>query len=388
MDIVRNRYGLGLILTVFLLMLVACGGGGQQVAPTATPRPPQLLMVFHPPAPLEDPAAAQAFADDVQERIGITMEVRIVDSPGAALDAICNPDVDLPVAAWLDGLTYIAAEARECGRPFIQVARTSDSAADTVENWLVSVNEAAELNGGDADILPDDESVAADETPEANATATPEPSATPEPTVTPEPTIDATGGDEATIDPDVEAGADLVTGIAGEIVVFRGLGTTNLSVVSDRNFCRLSIGDLYSWLLPNLAVATVNIDLLRSTADVIDFPDIPSMLTAVSEGDCAMTGIAAGTLDVLGDEAPPSLTVAHSTPPIAFGVLIYTLDMPLNQRLALDKTLLEMAEESDGAALLRPLLGQDALVAAQASDFDDLRQYINATGLDFAELGD
>lgn len=67
--------------------------------------------------------AASRFADALSAEAGLVVDVVLVDTPAAALSALCASTPEQVAAAWLDGITYQAALALECGVPVLQVER-------------------------------------------------------------------------------------------------------------------------------------------------------------------------------------------------------------------------------------------------------------------------
>jgi hypothetical protein len=94
---------------------------------------------------------------------------------------------------------------------------------------------------------------------------------------------------------------EVETGASGQIIINRSLGSTELSAIEGRTFCRLGSDDFYSWLLPLLVLKTEGIDLLTETEAVVDYEDIPALITAVSEGECDAAGIPEDALTAYED---------------------------------------------------------------------------------------
>lgn len=385
---------LTLTLLALLTALAACGAQTPEaVGPPPLPDP-VLLMFLHAPATEgdsatdEQAAAVERLRRALYDRTSLSIDVRLVPRPADALAGLCASDADLPAVAWLDGLTYAAAEARLCGQPSLAVARQPENAlppllaAVSAVAPLPTLDPALDADGdgvpdapteaapdeaadpGDDAADADDESVEAEPTTEEAAADADAP--TPEPTATPEP------------------GAPL-TGHAGLIIVNPRVGSRDLSAIVGRTFCRLGYDDLYSWLLPTLSFRARNIDLLRD-ATIRDLPDVPALVAAVAAGDCTMAGVPAGALEALGQA--DAVRLAAESAPLPYGVLVYGPEVQLGVRLALDEALLALGNSAADAALLRPLLAQDALVRATPDDFAALRDFLTAARLDLARLGE
>lgn len=269
--------------------------GGAETEPTAE--------AVEAPIEIDYPAAEDALERAIHDQTGLSVDVQIVERSADALSALCGQAAsDLPTIAWLDGLVYMAAVARECGHPSLQISRGE------------------------------------------------------------------------------------TTGQAGQIIVDSSLGTTSLTAIASRTYCRLGYADLYSWLLPSVALETVSIDLTQD-AEVVDYADLPALLNAVVDGECTMTGIAEGTLERLGVD-PSDVGISMTTPPLPYGVLVFAPEVELGVRLGMERVLTELSETPEGAALLLPFLGQDALLPVTQDDFADLSGFLGDSGTDLVQLGE
>lgn len=382
------------------LLLTACGAQGEPTPSGPPPLPdPVLVMYVLPPAPLEDESAVERVERALYDRTALSVDIRLVERAGELLEGICSSTLELPALAWMSGLSYIAAEARECGQPALQIARRPE----TMLPLLVAATSSVTVDAAGIEISTEETPESPAE-PEADATAEatedPASEATLEPTD--EPTLEATETSDATPEADTDGTEEVdtetpteeatpepiagepQTGMAGQIIVYPRLGTTDLSAIVGRTFCRLGYDDLYSWLLPTLIFSTRNIDLLEDST-VINVATVPALVEAVASGECTMAGVAEGVLESL--EMTDSVRVATTSQPLPHGVLVYAPEVQLGVRLTMDETLLEMAEDPDAAALWKPLLNQDAMLKAAPQDFDPLRDFLEATRLDFARLG-
>ena len=141
-----RTYSRLLLLAVLLaLSLVACrevrDGGPTSVptlthtpistalplVPTAIPAGTQdnpLQMVILPFGPMEEARELETdFEESILEMSGVAVDVVLVDRHAEALAALCNSGGESVSAAWLDGITYTAAMAQNCGTPVRQVRR-------------------------------------------------------------------------------------------------------------------------------------------------------------------------------------------------------------------------------------------------------------------------
>lgn len=338
---------------MLLLLLAACGGQGEEVVvPTETPQPPILTMLV-PPSEDEDEAELDALESEVRQRTGLVIDVQRMTRYADALRAVCNSG-EMMTIAWLDGMTTAAALAQNCGQPSLQIARSAE-----------------------VQIVNEDGTLAATE--EADASATDE--ATPTEAIEPTPTeaVEADATEEAdTIT------VDALTGLPGVIVVNSEFGSTDLSLIQTRTFCRLDATDFYSWLLPVLVFKAANIDLTGENVTVVDYDDNGDLLDAVSSGDCAMAGVSQQVVDA---GLPDNVTIAQTTIPIPFNVLVYPTQAEGGVRQTLNDTLLAIASDPDSAEVLSPLLNQAALLPVSTENFADLQGLIASAGVDLADLG-
>lgn len=143
-------------MIVCLLGLAACREQGAQSGPavaatlTPTPRstplpavptviPPgdegnAIRMVIRPLGPAADArSAASDFEAAVLDRSGVVIEVQLVDRYAEGLAALCESAGGRVSVAWLNGPTYVAARAQNCGFPALQVERGTRSQRATGE---------------------------------------------------------------------------------------------------------------------------------------------------------------------------------------------------------------------------------------------------------------
>jgi hypothetical protein len=322
----KKQYSL-LSTLIFLLILTGCAPQEEVVIPTDTPQPPVLTILF---AAEGDATALEA---ELLRRTGLVIDVQTVAKSTDALKALCgvNP---VPVAAWLDGITFAVATAQNCGVPALQVAR--------------------EAQGVETVIVPTEEAEVTDETPEAVSTAETLP-------------------------------GNFLTGQAGAIVVKRDLGVTELNAIVDRVFCRLGVTDFYSWLLPTLLFEAAGIDLTADNVTIVEYDDQGEMLEAVAAGDCTMAGVSQTVVD---SGLPEGVHLAQTTVNFPYSVLLYPPEFDSGTSQTVNDGLLAIAADPQTAPLLTPLLDQSALLPAAPEDFTELSDFLASTGLDFEQLGE
>ncbi len=401
-----------------LVFTAACGGEvetGPVVQPTLPLPPPDLAMLVVPlpvadaaalpqPEATQDPAPDTAAAPDtglspsdalaraLYDRTGLSIDIRVVPRSADALTAFCGADGEPPTVAWLDGLSFGLSQLRQCGDPLLRVARQPDNPLNAAD---IAPDESARAIATARVALPTAVPTLEPTTdPDADPDAAPTAAPTETPTETPAATETPTETPDAEVAPDTDApdadapdAAAPSTGMEGVLLVSARLGNTALSVVRGRTFCRLGLGDFYSELLPTLLLSEAGVSISEADA-IVDYPDVPALVEALAAGDCAMSGLSLSTWDALSADQQQGVRVAAATDvDLPYGVLVVPLDVELGVRLALDATLQEMAADPNSAALLRPLLGQDALIAVEAGDFDALADFLQRTGLDFITLG-
>lgn len=337
------------LMILGVLLLAGCGGEQQAAGPdisapaatvspvVATPVPAgeqanPLRLVFVP----QQGSFAQAQAQEEEleaaiiEATNVTVDVVLLESEADALGALCNPQPDRISAAWLGGFPYAAALAQNCGTPAIKVLRD------------LHIEVAAALAADDED--------------------------------------------------EEEEEAPLAAGIPGLIVLSRTLGTGDFTALNGRTFCRLGFDDFYSWLLPSVVLSGRGVTVPDRLGEVVDYDDVALLVAAVGSGDCAGAGISQYDLDEIAavDDTPVNdLRVVDNltSPPVPFAVLLVPPDVQPGIRLSLLEGLLALAADPDGAELLRPYLGQDALAAIEAGDFADFTDFLAGLGLDLVQLG-
>ena len=125
---------------------------------------------------------------------------------------------------------------------------------------------------------------------------------------------------------------------------------------------------------------------LSDLDSITDYEDTDALLNAVAEGDCDATGIPEGTLDD-ADDVRDEIDIVETTIAFPYGVLMYPIEVPLGIRLTLTDALISLAQDADDAETMQTLLGQEALERVDANDFVEFQNFMNSTGLDFAQLG-
>ena len=131
------------------------------VTPVSTPLPPVATAV--PPGAEENPiqmivvpvtsssSAANNAAEIVQaalvEQTGLTIEVVVAENNAEAFGALCESSGGTVHIAWVDGMTYTAADAEGCGTPSLMVERGTGRTAKTGEVVQILVNSDSAISG-------------------------------------------------------------------------------------------------------------------------------------------------------------------------------------------------------------------------------------------------
>lgn len=181
----------------------------------------------------------------------------------------------------------------------------------------------------------------------------------------------------------------LESGEPGVIILNRNVGNTQLSVLNSRTFCRFSVDDFYSWLLPLMVFRANNVDPTNFEA-IVDYDDAQDMVEAVASGECTGAGLSGLVYsDIVDDEEELSddISVAFGSPPIPYAVLMYPVEMQLGIRVSLTEGLRQLAGDDDDSELLRLFLGQDKLQSVELADFTEYNTFLDEVGLDFSILG-
>ena len=182
---------------------------------------------------------------------------------------------------------------------------------------------------------------------------------------------------------------DLINGESGLIILNRNRGTTQLSVLNSRTFCRLSVNDFFSWLLPLMIFRANNIDPANFEA-IIDFDNEEGLVKAVAEGECTGAGLSTVVYnDIIedNDELAESINLAFESPPIPHAVLMYPVEMQLGIRVSLTEGVEQLADDDSDSELLSLFLGQDDLQRFIIDEFAEYNAFLEEVGLDFSILG-
>lgn len=210
-------------LSLFAVLVGACGGRPAATAtpaPTATPTPISAPL---PPVPTVAPFGTEdrpyriffvpppdsgESGRGVEEALlslsGFTFRAEIVTSQAEVLAALCG---DTPAFGWVDGWTMLAGIARGCARPLLNIERLD--------------------------------------------------------------------------------GNRRTTGFAAQIIVGAGQGVADVNGLRGRDFCRLNDQDVFGWVLPALSLRAAKFDPFLDFRTVRRVPDTTTLLREVAAGNCA-----------------------------------------------------------------------------------------------------
>ena len=156
-----------LVLLAAVMVLAGCRREAPVVlAPTATmtprstPLPPVAtdvpigaegnpIKVVIVPQTSESTARASATVVEaaLKEATGLSIELTLATRDAEALGALCSSSVGTAALAWLDGITYAAAFARQCGTAALEVERGTGRDAETGGIVQLVTNKKLEITG-------------------------------------------------------------------------------------------------------------------------------------------------------------------------------------------------------------------------------------------------
>lgn len=151
------------------------------------------------------------------------------------------------------------------------------------------------------------------------------------------------------------------------------------------DFCRLSLEDQYTWLLPSLILRAggVTPDELRSISDM---ETIDALVEAVAAGECDAAGLTAAQFEESAAGAVrTAIRTLNETVEVPISVLVYPLEVPLGARTAVNEALLDLAAGRGDA--LETLLRGDDLARADEDTLLAFEDFVRSAGLDFAVIG-
>lgn len=208
------------------------------------------------------------------------------------------------------------------------------------------------------------------------------------------------------------------TGEAGVLVINAEFAEDGLSAALEENFCRLSVNDFYSWLVPMMLFGVEEIDP-ASIADINEYEDNDALVAALASGECAAIGMSETAWEEYldADDALSEATVVvatsaefpHHIMAFPFGADLEVINDIIAALLQIDaasgRSELESEEAeataeatSDPEATEAPeieideddltaLFGEGYFIPASSGDFSILDNFLESTGLNFAQIG-
>ncbi|GAB4571858.1 MAG: hypothetical protein Kow0077_09610 [Anaerolineae bacterium] len=200
------------------------------------------------------------------------------------------------------------------------------------------------------------------------------------------------------VDPSLQIRRGGITGVQAELLINSDLvgqqpGPEDVASIAGRAFCRLNADDAVSWVIASLMLYQGGVHPLYDLQRIVEVESYDALVEAIYNRQCLAGAVPAGYLEADLDPDVADLEgltervlVVAESPVFPLGVMVYPDTVPLHIRLALTDTLLRMAAERD--PVLVDVLGPVSLQRVAADDFADLRDFAEATGLDFAALGE
>lgn len=363
-----------LLGAIFLLLTLAACGGNVEPTPTVPPRPtatplstplPDVATAipagFNEDNPLRlviVPADENAAEDLVAEleaqlagRTDLALEVELADSQPEALAAVCNSSSGAVTAAWVDGLTFAAAVAEECGVPALQIQRGTERRPETGEAGVLLFNTEATGEGATLDIVPDNTFCRTRYTDLYSW-------------VVPTMMLRGAGFDITDLN-DIDERADydeLVAGVSTGTCVVIGLPERTWEAYVDDD----------SSLEETVTVAATSAEIPYGVL-VVPFA---ASLDAINQLTEALLAI-----DVLFGDAEPAQPTATPESEETEAV------EPTSAAHGIPEGTPEVSDESELEGQLAAFFGEGVLVRVDTSDFADFNEFLASTGMNFGQLG-
>lgn len=180
---------------------------------------------------------------------------------------------------------------------------------------------------------------------------------------------------------------------AGVVLIARTIESNALADGVQGVFCRLGFEDWYSWVLPSLVLRSERV-LLGNIREIRDFATRDEWLKALRDGVCAMTGMSASEYDAFLDESDAltnRMRLNTRTVDMPARVLFLPMTLPLAKRDALVQALLDSVRTPSNtgteATMVSAFWGE-GVRRYDARDWADFATFLQATGIDFAGLGE
>jgi hypothetical protein len=185
------------------------------------------------------------------------------------------------------------------------------------------------------------------------------------------------------------AGRTASTGVGVRLIANRALNLQEVSALSGRAFCRVSVDDFYTWLVPSLMLRAAGVDP-ASLQSVVDVGDAGAVISSVAAGrPCAAGGVnAVDYADLADSDARANIVELGQQVVVPYAILTLPPELPLGARTALVEGLQSLALNPETRDTLETLLNMNRLISASASDFAAFMTFMRSTGIDLRAAGD
>lgn len=196
------------------------------------------------------------------------------------------------------------------------------------------------------------------------------------------------GCGEAVLQVQRGTGRTASTGEQVRLIVNRAAGIQSITNLGSRPFCRVSVDDFYTWLIPSLMLRANGLDPLN-LQNVVDLGDVADVIAGVAGGrTCAAGGVSTTDFNDFAD-ADQEADIAFIGQPVTvpYAVMMLPPSMPLGARWALTEGIQAIATDPDRAETLEVLLNQSRIIPADAGDFTQFVNFLRSSGVDLAVIG-
>ncbi len=179
------------------------------------------------------------------------------------------------------------------------------------------------------------------------------------------------------------------TGVGVRLIANRALNLTSVSALAGRTFCRVSVDDFYTWLVPSLMLRAERVDP-ASLQSIVDVGDAGAVISSVAAGrPCAAGGVnAVDYADLADPDAQADIVELGRPVVVPYAILTLPPELPLGARTALIEGLQALALNPATRDVLETLLNMNRLIAASPSDFAAFVAFMRSTGVDLRAARD
>jgi hypothetical protein len=177
------------------------------------------------------------------------------------------------------------------------------------------------------------------------------------------------------------------TGLRSDLIAssLPSLRINSVSNFKERDYCRISGNDLFSWILPVIVMrAEPNFDPFEAFRQIRDMPDTQALLKEVASGKC-VAAIESGSLGRYNVQGVANLTnavnVIATSPELPFGGVVVSNKVPQDLAVRVTKLLSDPTIDA-----LQGLIDADRLLPTSASTFDNMVQLLQTAGMDLTAI--